>query len=83
MRDGDGLRWTRRSRAGWGWADGGDVPLGEETERYRVTLTAPDGATRIVEVSEPALAGPVAAGTRIEIRQRGTWADSLPAAIMM
>jgi hypothetical protein len=43
-----GLRWVRRSRAGWRWTDGGDVPLGEERERYRVT--GPEGA---VEVGAP------------------------------
>lgn len=33
------LRWTRRSRVGWIWAGGGEVPLGEEDEAYRLTLS--------------------------------------------
>ena len=32
------LSWTRRSRSGWGWADGVDAPLGETSEAYRVRL---------------------------------------------
>ena len=36
------IRWTRRSRAGWIWADGGDAPLVEESERYRVTIGSRD-----------------------------------------
>ena len=82
--DGVLLRWTRRSRAGWRWVDGVDAPLGEEAERYRVVLVAADGATRQVECDAPAL--PIAAATwatiaRVEVRQRGTWAESRPATI--
>ena len=32
------LTWIRRSRIGWVWQDGGDVPLGEEAERYELTI---------------------------------------------
>ena len=32
------LRWTRRSRQGFDWIDGADAPLGEETERYALTI---------------------------------------------
>ncbi|GGB30314.1 hypothetical protein GCM10011380_19740 [Sphingomonas metalli] len=78
IRSGAGLVWTRRSRAGWGWRDGGDAPLGEEAERYRLTLTAADGSSTTVETEAPAWPGPVAPGTRVALRQRGTWADSLP-----
>jgi hypothetical protein len=46
--EGAGLRWVRRSRAGWRWTDGGDVPLGEERELYRVT-----GSAGAAEVSAP------------------------------
>ncbi|MDP1027781.1 phage tail protein [Sphingomonas sp. KR1UV-12] len=79
VRRGDGgLGWTRRSRAGWTWRDGGDVPLGEEAERYRLTVTPPGGAAVQLDLDRPWLAGPLMAGTMIEVRQRGTWADSLP-----
>lgn len=37
------LRWVRRSRAGWRWINGADVPLAEESERYAVRLL--DGTT--------------------------------------
>ena len=41
--------WVRRSRVGWAWLDGSDAPLGEEAERYRLTLTCEGGAPRTVE----------------------------------
>lgn len=45
------LSWIRRSRQGFAWNDGVDVPIGEASERYRVTLT---GSTSIeIEVTEP------------------------------
>lgn len=74
--DGSGtLRWTRRSRAGWRWLDGGDVPLAEEGERYRVTI-----GPRTVEIAEPALAVTAAdraAGpTIVSVRQLGTFGAS-------
>ena len=75
--DGDVLAigWTRRSRAGWAWVDGIDVPLGEETEAYRVTVTTDGGATTF-DTIEPRLTVPratVPSGrVRIAVRQRGT-----------
>ncbi len=79
VRQGDAAGWTRRSRAGWAWNDGSDAPLGEEAERYRVSLTAPDGSVRDVAVDAAQLAGPVLPGTIVTVRQRGTWAESAPA----
>lgn len=32
------VSWIRRSREGWCWLDRVDAPLGEELERYRVTV---------------------------------------------
>lgn len=66
------LRWTRRSRAGWRWVDGVDAPLGEERERYRVVLAG----GREVACDEPALWVPEAERGRVEVRQRGTFAES-------
>ncbi|MGW8203656.1 phage tail protein [Sphingomonas bisphenolicum] len=40
---GQAFGWVRRSRAGWRWSNGSDVPLGEEAERYRIAVM--DGAT--------------------------------------
>lgn len=45
--------WTRRSRIGWSWLDGSDAPLGEEIERYRLTITPDAGVARTVEIAEP------------------------------
>ncbi len=36
--------WIRRSRSGFGWADGADAPLGEEWERYAVRCSVGDVA---------------------------------------
>lgn len=38
------INWTRRSRAGWRWTSGSDVPIAEERERYTV-LVVRDGVT--------------------------------------
>ena len=78
------LRWVRRSRLGWRWIDGADVPLGEEVERYRVTI-ASAGGERVVEVDEPRFrleAGMRPAGPlQLSVRQRGTWGLSPAATI--
>lgn len=73
------LRWVRRSRLGWRWRDDGDAPLGEERERYRVTLGA--GATaRTIDCDAPALTIPAAvlpAGAlTVAVQQIGTFAAS-------
>ncbi len=79
---GDGtarLTWTRRSRMGWRWIDGVDAPLGEEAERYRVTV---NGEDRVVDTPETMLgAGDLAAGV-VAVRQLGTHGES-PAAMLM
>jgi len=67
------IGWTRRSRIGWGWTDRVDAPLGEESERYRVTI-----GEREEEVSAPVWTGSAPAGTRVAVRQLGTLAASLP-----
>jgi hypothetical protein len=75
------LAWTRRSRAGFGWIDGGDVPLVEESEAYRVTIMPLVGPPRDVTLAEPACAldsGEAVSGTTIDIRQIGTLGESLP-----
>ena len=48
------LSWVRRSRQGWALADGADTPLGEETERYRLT-SGRSGFERRVETTAPGL----------------------------
>jgi len=44
------VRWVRRSRIGGTWRDGVDVPLGETSESYQVSVN--DGAATTVAVSE-------------------------------
>ncbi|WP_066477330.1 MULTISPECIES: GTA baseplate fiber-binding domain-containing protein [unclassified Sphingomonas] len=75
------LSWRRRGRSGWTWIDGADVPLGEDAERYRVTLHRADGDV-VAEVSMPALAiddpAVAAALASVEVRQLGTHGASRP-----
>ncbi|ATY33348.1 phage tail protein [Sphingomonas psychrotolerans] len=47
------ISWVRRSRNGWDWIDGVDAPLGEESERYQLTLALAAGGTRTVETEAP------------------------------
>ena len=76
------LRWTRRSRLGWGWTGPGAPPLAEEREAYAVTLTLGGGARRTAETTVPELALDAAGdATAAEVVQHGTFAESLPAAI--
>jgi hypothetical protein len=79
------IQWVRRSRQGWAWLSGGDTPLGEEAERYRLAI-AGAGFDRIVEPDSPAYL--YTAGARaadgggvllISVRQVGTFAASPPA----
>ncbi|QIG81559.1 phage tail protein [Stakelama tenebrarum] len=84
LRHADGttsLKWIRRSRSGWRWIDGVDAPLGEEAERYRLTITPTGGDARVVEVSEPGYllsSEDRLSGCAIAIRQVGTFGTSSP-----
>lgn len=88
------IRWVRRSRIGWAWADLGDVPLGEEREAYLLRVVAADAVLRSWDVSDPfstyqaghhALDEAAAAGAplRIEIMQRGTSGLSRPLVLLL
>ncbi|MEO5865524.1 MAG: hypothetical protein ABIS14_08675 [Sphingomonas sp.] len=79
--DGDAaVTWVRRSRLGWAWSDGTDAPLGEERERYRITIAPTGAAPRLVDTDGPAatitaaerVLGPVA----VTVRQVGTSGES-------
>lgn len=82
--------WVRRSRDGWQWLDGTETPLGEEAERYRVTMSL-GAAERVAEVAAPEWIYPasqrqqdIAGGAthaEIAIAQIGTAALSRPARI--
>lgn len=84
------IGWARRSRLGWRWVDGADIPLGEESEAWRLTLTPDIGAVRIVETDAAAhlhtLADQLADGSEVataltlDIVQLGTLAPSSPPA---
>ncbi len=69
------IGWARRSRVGWAWRDGVDVPLGEEVERYEVEIVR--GAERSVRtLSSPGLtlsAADRAAPLTLTVRQIGTY----------
>ncbi|MBC7985241.1 MAG: hypothetical protein H7X93_01010 [Sphingomonadaceae bacterium] len=84
------IGWTRRSRLGWAWNDGGDAPLGEESERYALTIAPSTGTARAVETAAPdylytaaqqaADGSAGAVSVTLSIAQLGALAASLPAA---
>lgn len=80
------LRWVRRSRIGWRWSDSMDAPLGEERERYRVSIVPEGGTAWTAEVATPAMLLPPAsraAALSIAVRQIGTHGLSLPATLTL
>ena len=84
------LGWVRRSRTGWRWSSGSDVPLAEERERYSVRVI--DGA-RLVRATETAVPawtydaaaiaadGSGGAALTVEVAQIGTHATGRAARI--
>ena len=84
------LSWVRRSRIGWTWRDASDIPLGEESERYQVTI-AGSGFVRRAEAAAPSftyLAADQAADGAVgqivaEIVQVGSLGRSRPAALVI
>lgn len=81
------LRWTRRSRGAWLWSDGVDVPINEQGEAYEVTLGDPAAPAARWDLAEPRLSIPpalraelasMASGAIFRVRQRGSYALSLP-----
>ncbi|MFM6853488.1 MAG: hypothetical protein ACKOUM_05345, partial [Sphingopyxis sp.] len=47
------VQWVRRSRTGFGWADGVDAPLDAAMEQYRLTVVAGGAAPVLVQISTP------------------------------
>ena len=82
------IEWVRRSRRGWTWLDGGDVPLGEESEAYLLSVRG-DAFERSMTLAEPRYlytaaeqAADGATGTLvIDVAQLGTVAMSRAAGI--
>jgi hypothetical protein len=90
--EGGGWRigWIRRSRAGWRWNSGGDVPLGEEVERYAIRLLDGRAVVRSAESGVPqwtydaamvAADGTAGRSLVVEVRQMGTLAPGRVVAI--
>ncbi len=48
------ISWVRRTRLGGSWADGTDVPLNEESERYEVDILGGSAILRTMSVTNPA-----------------------------
>lgn len=74
--------WVRRSRSGWQWLDGVDVPLGAAQELYRIAVSSDAGALLFetqtpelsIEADQVASLGP---GTlQISVSQVGDFASS-------
>lgn len=78
------LAWTRRARGAWHWSDGVDVPLVEQSERYRVGAGSPGQAIREWEtVTGEAVLSAVdlqglPEGTPLWVQQIGSHALSAP-----
>jgi hypothetical protein len=86
------INWTRRSRDGWRWDDFVEAPLGEESERYRLTAMPDVGATRTFETVGPvwtysateraADTGAGASSLSLTVQQIGTYGLSLASSII-
>ncbi|QLC23663.1 hypothetical protein HFP57_00545 [Parasphingopyxis algicola] len=80
--------WVRRSRLGWAWRSGSDVPLGEETERWRIAIEPATGQVRAAETTSPTYlydtVAQAADGTQsvtgftLSVTQLGTLAEADP-----
>lgn len=80
------LEWVRRSRSGWQWRDGVEVPLGEDAEAYVVRVLRADGGATAIACLVPRLTLPPARASgacRIEVRQLGTHGPSAPAVLSL
>lgn len=78
--------WVRRSRLGWRWIDGADAPLGEEVERYRVTISPVVGPERVIETlvaSAHVTFAEHSGGATLSVRQLGSHGASPPAALTL
>jgi hypothetical protein len=84
------ISWVRRSRIGWSWLNEADTPLGEESERYRLSISGA-GFERIIDLALPsyvysaALQGEdgVTEALTVRVAQIGTRALSPAAAIVI
>lgn len=78
------VTWVRRSRLGWVWLDGGDVPLGEASIDYSVRLSSATATIELSSGTESLLASAAqlallgAGPYQVEARMRGDRATSRP-----
>lgn len=81
------LRWARRARGAWAWADEVETPLNEQAERYLVGIGSVEAPAVRWDVDSPALeiAAATMAGLSAEhsgeplwVRQVGSFAASEP-----
>ncbi|WP_242122877.1 phage tail protein [Sphingobium sp. Sx8-8] len=86
------MEWTRRSRTGWRWLNGADVPLGEDREAYELRVLEGSEVLRRVVTGQPgwtydaamlAADGGGTGGLAVEIRQVGSHALGRPARILL
>lgn len=84
------IGWTRRSRNGWRWLGGADVPLTEESERYAIRVMRGATPIRSAETDAPgwtyaatmiAADGTAGEALSVEVRQLGTLARGRAARI--
>jgi hypothetical protein len=47
------MSWIRRTRFGGAWADGADVPLNEESERYEIDILNGANVVRTMAATSP------------------------------
>lgn len=84
------IEWVRRSRNGWAWLGGGDAPLVEESEAYRVRLSG-EGSERVSSVGQTSLIYKAAQQAKdgltgafqIEVTQIGIHGSSDPARLQI
>ena len=81
------LRWYRRARASFVWSEGGDVPLSEPVERYRVGIGTATRPALYWDLAEPRLTLTATqwsrivadhAGAPVWVRQIGALSQSAP-----
>ncbi|NWK98041.1 hypothetical protein DM806_20725 [Sphingobium lactosutens] len=89
---GQAISWTRRSRIGWRWLGGADVPIAEESERYAIRVMQGTTPIRSAETgasnwayAAAMIAADGTAGTAltVEVRQLGSLAQGRAARIGM
>ncbi|MEA3040928.1 MAG: hypothetical protein QOC65_417 [Sphingomonadales bacterium] len=84
------VTWVRRSRLGFEWANGADAPLGEERERYSVSIAGAAAARsfevagqQLIYAGADRLADGVTPPFTVSVAQIGTYGTSRPAVLAL